>query len=367
MKTELRESPILVIMRPTESCNLQCLYCYNAISAPQTKMSAEILHNAIKSVLSHFKKVVFLWHGGECTLMGIDFLRQALQIQRRYKTEDHKIINEIQTNGTLLNKEWIDFFAENKFYVGVSIDGPACLNDAVRLYEDGRGTYEDILRNIILLKKKGIVLAGICVLARHNIDHLDEVVDFYKEQGIPLNINPFVGCGRGKVFRKELAISPEQYAEKMMWLFDKWFVDPSVKIYEFWKIVKSMFTGYNNICCYSGECSRDYLSICPTGDVFPCGRWAETQSFCMGNVNKDSMECITQSRPVIQILKRQELIGQCRNCLWFEICHGGCPHTAYVYDGTINTPDYYCHGRKKLFPHVYNAIKKEISVCSSKP
>lgn len=155
MITELRENPMLVIMRPTESCNLQCRYCYNAVSAPSTTMSAETLHNAIKSVLSYFRKVIFLWHGGECTLMGIDYLRKALQIQRKYKRDGQTIINEIQTNGTLLNSEWIDFFSENNFYVGVSIDGPACLNDTARLYGNGRGTYNDIFRSIVLLKRRG--------------------------------------------------------------------------------------------------------------------------------------------------------------------------------------------------------------------
>jgi len=360
MQTTLRENPMLIIMRPTEDCNLNCRYCYNAYSAPKIRMSEVTLENSIKAVLSYYRQAVFLWHGGESTLVGIDFLKKALDFQEKYRVDGQKIVNEIQTNGTLLTKDWGDFFAENNFYVGISIDGPQYLNDKVRRYQNGKGTYNDILRSILMLKKRDITIAGVCVLARHNIEYLDEVVNFYRSYDIPLNINPFVSSGQGSIFREELTISPKRYAEALVELFDKWFENPDIKIYEFWKIVKSMFTGYNNICCYSGECSRDYLSICPTGEVYPCGRWAGEKKFCMGNVNFHPIAQIVQSRPVVQILERKNLIKECQQCFWYEICHGGCPHTAYVYTGDINNSDYYCRGRKALFSHIYRRLEKEI-------
>ncbi|MBU1177015.1 MAG: radical SAM protein [Patescibacteria group bacterium] len=360
MQTLLRESPVLVIMRPTESCNLDCRYCYNAYSAPEVRMSEETLENSIRAILSYYRQTIFLWHGGESTLMGVDFFKQALDFQEKYKVNGQKIVNEIQTNGTLLNEKWCDFFAENNFYVGVSIDGPQYLNDKARRYKNSNGTHKDILKGILMLKERNIIIAGVCVLAQHNVEHLAEVVDFYRGYDIPLNLNPFVSSGQGSIFREELTISPRRYALVLIELFNKWFENPDIKIYEFWKIVKSMFTGYNNICCYSGECSRDYLSICPTGEVYPCGRWAGEKGYCMGNVNFHSISQIVQSKPVVQILERKHLIEECQQCFWYEICHGGCPHTAYVYTGNINNSDYYCCGRKMLFSHIYQKLRMEL-------
>ena len=355
----------VVIVRPTEECNLRCYYCYSNKSSKKRFMNIRTLENLIKKVLSFYKEVTFLWHGGEAMLMGIDFFNEILELQRKYG-KNKKIINEIQTNGTLINEEWGKFFKENKFYVGVSIDGPKEINDRIRIYKDGSGSFDDILRGINILKKYKVETAGICVLGRHNISKIEDVYNFYKKIGISLNINPFIGSGRGKLFEQMLQITPEEYGYAMIKLFNLWFQDPSVKIFDFYKIIKSFFIGDNNICCFSGRCSKEYISICPNGDVYPCGRWAGYTRFKMGNINTNTMEEIITSKISQKLTQRILKLRECINCKWVEICNGGCPHTSYIYTGSIYGKDFYCRGRKILFEYMYNVVSSYLEKCRSK-
>lgn len=351
----------LIIMRPTEDCNLACRYCYSVKSSKVLIMNKEVLEVAIRKILGFYKQATFVWHGGESTLAEIGFFKEAIRFQDTYKKEGQKIINEIQTNGTLVDEKWAKFFKECSFFVGVSIDGPQEINDSVRIHQNSKGAYEDILRGINVLKNYGVNVAGICVLAKHNIDCVDEIIDFYEKHDMPLNINPFISSGKGSMFSAQLLISPEEYSGAMIRIFDRWFENPSIKIYDFYKIIKSFFTGSNNICCYSGKCSSEYISVCPNGDVYPCGRWAGEKTFLMGNIERDLLEDIISSGPAIKILNRGKLLDECQNCQWFEVCNGGCPHTAFLYNkGDIHHQDFYCQGRKNLFTHIYNKVSKEL-------
>lgn len=346
----------LVIMRPTEDCNLDCRYCYSMKSSDTRLMNYKTLEEAIRKTLNSYKDVTFVWHGGESTLAGRGFFEMAMEFQQRHKKEKQKIINEIQTNGVLIDEKWVEFFKENSFFVGVSIDGPKEINDAVRVWANGSGTFDNIFQGIKLMKEKGMGVAGICVLAKHNINHIDVVADFYEAHNIPLNINPFISSGKGSIFRDQLLITPSEFSRAMRKLFDRWFENPSLKIYDFYKIIKSFFTGSNNICCYSGRCSNEYISVCPNGDIYPCGRWAGERSFLMGNIISDPMQNIISSKAANEILNRKELLVECHDCQWLEICNGGCPHTSFLYTGNIYHRDFYCRGRKELFSHIYSKL-----------
>lgn len=350
----------LVIIRPTERCNLSCRYCYSMTSSDVEIMNEQVLEDAIQKILGFYHQVTFVWHGGESTLAGVDFFRKAMEMQKKYRADGQKIINEIQTNGTLIDGEWADFFKEHSFFVGVSIDGPKEINDAVRIDADSAGTFDRIMNGVGILRENGINVAGISVVAKHNVASIDKIFDFYEENDIPLNINPFISSGQGSVFADQLLITPSEFSNAMIKLFDRWFENPAIKIYDFYKIIKSFFTGTNNICCYSGKCSSEYISVCPNGDVYPCGRWAGEKKFLMGNIVTESLDEIVHSRPAQEILGRGKLLEECHDCQWLEICNGGCPHTSFLYTGSINHRDFYCQGKKKLFAHIYRRVKEEL-------
>jgi len=350
----------LVIIRPTERCNLSCRYCYSMTSSDVKIMNEQVLDEATRKILEFYHQVTFVWHGGESTLAGVDFFQAAMKMQEKYRKNGQKIINEIQTNGTLIDEEWAHFFKKHSFFVGISIDGPKDINDVVKVDVDSVGTFDQIMRGVKILRSHGISVAGISVIAKHNVGSIDRVFDFYEEHDIPLNINPFISSGQGSVFADKLLITPSEFSRAMIKLFDRWFDNPTIKIYDFYKIIKSFFTGINNICCYSGKCSSEYISVCPNGDVYPCGRWAGEKKFLMGNIVEGTLYDIVNSRPAQEILNRGEFLEECRDCQWLEICNGGCPHTSYLYTGSIFHRDFYCKGKKELFAHIYGRVREEV-------
>ncbi|MFW5960175.1 MAG: radical SAM protein, partial [Chitinivibrionales bacterium] len=128
-------------------CNLECTYCYYLekkelySESESFNMSEGVLEQYVKDYIGSVQgdEVEFLWQGGEPTLRGIGFFEKAIEYQSRY-SKGKGILNTLQTNGTLLNKEWVKFLRNNSFLVGVSIDGPEHIHNRYRRYRDGSGT-----------------------------------------------------------------------------------------------------------------------------------------------------------------------------------------------------------------------------------
>ena len=128
-------SPLYVMLKPVGSrCNLACRYCYYLDKAHHEEMTEELLDEFVRQYLEAQTQpeVLFTWHGGEPLLRPISFYQKALQIQQRY-AHGRTIDNCLQTNGTLMTKEWCQFFHDNRFLIGISIDGPQDLHDAYRV------------------------------------------------------------------------------------------------------------------------------------------------------------------------------------------------------------------------------------------
>jgi uncharacterized protein len=120
-----KQLQLFMIMKATRLCNLRCSYCNAWRDGPNQVMPQAIVTKATRGALelASVRRVDFVWHGGETTLLSPDYFYQALEIQTRYRA-DRIIKNTIQTNGTLLNDAWVSLFKEGKFCVGVSIDPP---------------------------------------------------------------------------------------------------------------------------------------------------------------------------------------------------------------------------------------------------
>lgn len=133
-----------IMLKPAGSaCNLDCHYCYYLDKAVQyggrqAVMDDQLLELCIKQYIraNEVDTVQFCWHGGEPLLLGLDFYRRAMELQRRY-ADGKRIENTLQTNGTLVDEAWCDLFAANNFLVGLSLDGPGDIHDAFRLTRGG--------------------------------------------------------------------------------------------------------------------------------------------------------------------------------------------------------------------------------------
>lgn len=365
---------ITAIVKPTTDCNLNCIYCYEDKSRHQ-KICMD--HNTLKHVIVKFveyngtyKETQFIWHGGEPLLMGRTFFDRIVEIQKEL-TSSFRIRNGVQTNGTLLTKDFINFFKEWEFSVGISVDGPKWLHNTQRPYIDGQGSFDNLFMDKIKIlmeptnrQKNGrpTCSGAIAILTKNSLVNLDEIYDFFSSNKINLKINPIFYEGNGKMIRKKLGITPKEYGDAMIHLFNRWFFEegPSITIEPFFEILGNLIVGRPQGCLFTGTCYTEYLEVAPNGDVYPCcGK--NSRSSSLGNINKDDMNDILDSPVLDQLkVKRAEAMMRCSNCDYVSICNAGCVRRAYSRRRNFTDRDYYCLGYKVLFNYIHKTLAQEL-------
>lgn len=357
-----------IIAKPRHDCNLSCKYCYLEEEAEKGIMSLDILNESVKKVSNFVEASHWIWHGGEPLLMGINFFKQVRDIQKFYEKKGHKFSNSIQTNGTLINKEILEFIKKEKdFYLGVSLDGPKEINDKTRVYPSGNGSFKEIINGIHLIKELGIRGGGtICVINSQNINKPQELYDFFKKEGINVKFNPLIKSGRAKKNLQELEITPLEYGNFLLQMWDIYNSDVlkegkvTIDIDPFMEVIGNIATKIPLGCNYSVSCRNNFISIGPLGDIYPCGRFDGIKQFWMGNIRTSSIEEALNSN-INQILNNKSLenISGCKTCNNKEICNSGCMHNAYL-NGNVMGKDPYCVSYLKLFNKMSNVIKEEL-------
>lgn len=353
---------IVAIIQPTNSCNLSCRYCYVQKSDSKI-MSTKTLENLIKKfalLKQHYDiNTHFLWHGGEPLLPGLDFYKEVISLQKRYYQEDHHgFSNSIQTNLTLLDEEFLDFLVLNKIRIGFSLDGPKEINDANRTFKNGDGTFDKIMEKVALMKRKNLKLRAIAVLTKININKLDELYYFFKENSISFKVHSLVYAGNFNV-NKDIYISQEEYGQALIKLFDLWFNDKDfrINIEPLYQYLGNLITGNPHECSTLRSCQEKFLSVDPEGDVYPCGRFAGIKELCYGNINTESLESILSSPLRKTLLERISHIYDCLSCKYKQICNGGCMNNAYN-AGNILDKDDYCKAYKMVFDYLSSILQK---------
>ena len=268
----------------------------------------------------------FAWQGGEPVLMGLRFFKDAVRLQRKYAKRNSAQAalpaNAIQTNGTLLDDEWCAFFAENKFLVGISIDGPARMHDFYR-----RNSHADMLRGVGALQRNGCDFNALTVVSAANQDHPEEIYGYLKSLGI--NFHQYIECVE---FGEDgnlapFAVSPEKWGEFLCRIFDEWHDSGdcgkvSVRLFD--SLVSRLVTGVPTICPMAGDC-RNYLVIECDGSAYPCDFHVTPES-CLGNVKTDSFATLRGNAKYAAFGKRKKPDDDaCMSCKWLPLCMGDCP------------------------------------------
>jgi uncharacterized protein len=164
-QTAVNSAPRFHVMgKPTGAiCNLDCSYCFfldkeRLYPGSRFRMTDEILEEYLRQLIDGHKtnEVTVAWQGGEPTIMGVDFYRRAIAFQEKHKKPGMVFENTLQTNGTLLDDEWCEFFKENSYLIGLSIDGPRELHDINRVDKGGHPTFDKVMRVLRLLQKHGV-------------------------------------------------------------------------------------------------------------------------------------------------------------------------------------------------------------------
>ncbi len=367
------EGAITTIIKPTNDCNFKCKYCYSNSGVDYSRMSEETLKNSIKKIAyfngkegtskgSQRIQNHFIWHGGEPLLAGIDFYRKVVEIQEELIKEGYKFRNSIQTNGSLIIEDTVDFFKEHNFSIGLSLDGPKELNDKTRLYRakknGSKSTFEDVMSSIELLKRKGLNPKVIVVVNKHNINSLDKIYDFLKQNKLDAKFNPLIKSGRAIKNYQELAILPEEYAEARLKLFKVWVQDENpMHLNCFEDLLKGILSeGCYTECCFKDSCQKKFIAIDSFGDAYPCGEFCGETGFRYGNINKNHFEEILSHPLRMKLSERSKNLEECKNCEYKKFCYGGCMYRAYASEGDYMVIDSCCLSHKRLFDYITKEI-----------
>lgn len=318
-------------------------------------MTPEILELVIaQSIKASPKRVRFQWHGGEPLLAGIQFYQNAVALQEKYLLPDQKIINSIQTNGTLINEDWVAFLKEACFGIGVSLDGPEHLHNFARVDAAGKGTFTRVMRGVRLLRKSGIKFGIIAVINRHNVSCPREMYEFFSREKLSFSPNPCVMRNPETDEPFGLSVDPMDYARFMIQVCDLWLSedDPKFRVRPLVNIVQGLLGVSHGLCEFRGTCEQ-FLTIDSNGDIYPCDRFLHDE-FCFGNLTDISLNEVTETAAYqVYYVQRTEIAERCGNCEWFSVCSGGClRHWEGLIEKSGFARNRFCEARKHIFRHV---------------
>jgi len=355
--------PFAVIAKSSDICNYQCSYCYVEHNSNVSIMPIETAIIAMEKIVKYIgsdRKINFIWHGGEPLMAGTDFFVKVHEFSERFC--DNRIEHNIQTNGSLLTDDFLTFCAEKEIGISLSFDGPEKIHDMNRKNLNNNGTHHKTMEALEKIKKLGLTPGCVCVLHKQNINHIEELYQFFKSNEINFRINPIVRSGRAVHNYNALAVTSMEYGKAMCKLFDLWFYDDGVIQVEPLHTIIGNFVSPNIWGCdYHGNCLKNIISINPDGSVYPCGRFAGLDKFQLGNIKKDVLESMFDTKLFHRLSNRNlNTVEGCSSCIFKEICNAGCMITAYMAKGNIYDKDYYCEGRKTLFAHIAYKLKQHL-------
>ena len=370
--------PLYVMLKPAGAhCNLACKYCYylekNKLypTAQRHLMSDEMLEQFTREYIEAqtMNQVLFTWHGGEPLLRSIDFYRKAISLQQKY-AGGRRIDNVIQTNGTLLTDEWCEFFAQNHWLVGISIDGPQPDHDHYRLTAAGKPSWKKVMQGIKLLKKHGVEWNAMAVVNAYNANHPLEFYRFFKENGCQfLQFTPIVErltrhedgrtlaslADKDEISLSEASVAPEQWGYFLCAIFDEWVRKDVGKIFvEIFDCTLANWMGISpGICAYSKECGHAGVME-HNGDVYSCDHFVFPE-YKLGNIRDHSLIDMLygEQQQEFSRLKHSSLPRQCKECDMEFACHGERPKNRFMKDKYGDSGlNYLCPGYYHYYQHV---------------
>ena len=370
--------PLYVMLKPAGAhCNLACKYCYylekNNLyqNTPRHLMSDEMLEQFTREYIEAqtMPQVLFTWHGGEPLMRSIDFYKKALELQKKY-AHGKQIDNVIQTNGTLLTDEWCEFFAQNHWLVGISIDGPQEYHDHYRVTPAGKPSWEKVMQGISLLKKHRVEWNAMAVVNAYNAEHPLEFYHFFRDNGCQyLQFTPIVERltehedGRTlasladdrEIPLADASVTPAQWGNFLCTIFDDWVRHDVGKTFvEIFDCTLANWMGVlPGICAYSKECGHAGVME-HNGDVYSCDHFVFPE-YKLGNIRDQSLIDMLygEKQQAFSRLKHTSLPRQCKECDMEFACHGECPKNRFEKDKYGEQGlNYLCQGYYQYYSHV---------------
>ncbi|HAR64962.1 MAG TPA: anaerobic sulfatase maturase [Lentisphaeria bacterium] len=353
-------------------CNLDCDYCFYLKKEKELypgvrdfKMSDETLETFVKSYIQSqppgITEINFAWQGGEPTLMGVDFFRRAVELQKKHLRPGQRFTNALQTNGTRLDDEWCEFLREHGFLVGISIDGPEEFHDKYRPDKGGKGSFKKVMQGLRLLQKHRVEFNTLTVVQEDNGKHPLEIYRFLRDecQSDFVQFIPIVeGVGKGMVSTR--SVGKRQYGEFLVEIFEEWRKNDIGRVYvQLFEVLLGIAAGYpSSLCVHKKTCGRA-VALEHNGDLYSCDHFVYPKDL-VGNINKEPMGELmeTDQQRKFGNDKSDALPDYCKRCEFLDYCNGGCPAHRH-----IETPDgdpglnYLCEGYKVIYAHADPYLK----------
>ncbi|MBR4702813.1 MAG: anaerobic sulfatase maturase [Oscillospiraceae bacterium] len=363
-----------VMAKPVGSrCNMRCAYCYYldkgkySESRKQTRMSFGLLEKLIRQTIdaSPGPVVSFTWHGGEPTLAGMDFYKKALELERKYLPRGWEAWNNLQTNGLLLNEGWCRFLKENRFDVGLSIDGPAPVHDKNRRFLNGAGTFERVRASIRRLRDAGLEPDLLCTVNDVSQEAPLEVYRALRETGCGwVQFIPVV-LRDGSEGILPGSVTPEGYGSFLTAVFDEWVTHDLgvLDVQLFAEMARVLAGGEASLCWMSPVCGHVLIAE-EDGAVYSCDHFVDPEHR-LGSLREGSLARMAGSafQRAFGLAKRDTLTGECRACPWLRFCNGGCPKDRFGLSAEGQPGQYWlCPGLKTFFAHAQPILEKVMAM-----
>ena len=353
--------PISVLIKPASSaCNMSCEYCfYKDVASHREKacagmMSTEQMETIAASALEYAQDAcVFAFQGGEPTLAGLDFFRQAVHLGKKYSKPGVQILYTLQTNGYCIDEAWAHFLRENEFLVGLSLDGPPDIHDRNRKGPDGKGSFRQVLHAAQLFDRYQVEYNILCVVTSFSARYVQRIYQFFKKNHFRhLQFIPCMAPLDAEQEQTPYALSCEQYGKFLVRLFDLWHQDFQKGVYVHIRQLDNwlrMIGGYRaELCSMQGRCSVQFV-IESDGGVYPCDFYV-LDEWRLGTVGEQPLAKMAENSTARRFIDASlEIPEDCRKCLLYKVCRNGCRRQRVCGPGEMIPKNYYCDSFRYFF------------------
>ncbi|MFA6133154.1 MAG: anaerobic sulfatase maturase [Phycisphaerae bacterium] len=348
-------------------CNLACRYCYYIDKPAQLypgvanpRMSDEVLESYTRQYMEAMpRECTFGWQGGEPLLAGKAFFARAMELQNKYRRPGQGVANALQTNGTLVDEEWASFLADNKFLVGISLDGPPQWHDSFRRDGAGGPSFHRAWAGLELLARHGAEFNVLVTLNSINAPHAGDIYRYFVNRGIRyLQFIPILERTADDQ-PTDFSCTGEQFGRLMIDVFDLWAARDVGKVSErlIDCVLHTIIYGRSSMCCHAKSCANAYV-LEWNGDLYACDHFVYRQ-WRVGNIQQEGLAQLLASEKLREFsLMKRELPALCRDCEFLAYCNGGCPKHHRPIGTDPARVNHFCEGYKTFFRHALPELKR---------
>jgi uncharacterized protein len=375
----------ILVLQPTPFCNINCDYCYLPNRSDRQRMSLRTIQAAVSMVLDGGLvegRLCIVWHAGEPLVLPVSYYEEAFAAIEQTVKGRFEISHSVQSNGTLIDGSWCEFFKQQPVRIGLSIDGPAFLHDRHRKSRQGKATHAQTMRGARELREHGIPFHVIAVVSADSLDHAEAIFRFFEEHEIHevgFNVEELEGDHSFSSLEGNRAAERiEKFWQRLYELSES--SSGSVEIREFQRAARAILTSsaegpweqraqHNDLVLPFRILSVDCHGRVSTFSPELLGiRNARYNDFTFGQVGQHDLQAIRASEPFQRVATEvwRGVEACARTCEYFSVCGGGAPSNKYFENGSFaSTTTMYCRTSIQLpIQVVLSGLERSLGLAS---